>query len=196
MKGVPTHTPPSPSPAGKPTSAGGGTCARGSQQQEPTALLRSSKGENGERCSRIHGRESTAGFGGRDLVGRDLVACSRFWGRDRVATAVVRGASPFWGSSFVRATNRHGRDHRQICRSPLVLSVGHAEWRKLTETPGCQFIGFPGLPSPSPRQSQCTHLRIPRPPLVGGAVPRCPRSPVQTSAPVPVPVPVFALGSG
>ena len=70
------------------------------------------------------------GFGGRDLVGRDLVACSRFWGRDRVATAVVRGASPFWKSSFVRATNRHGRDHRQICRSPLVLPVGHAEWRK------------------------------------------------------------------
>ena len=52
------------------------------------------------------------------------------------------------------------------------------------------------LPSPFSRQSQCPHLRIPRPPLVGGAVPRCPRSPVQTSAPVPVPVPVFAPGSG
>ena len=41
------------------------------------------------------------------------------------------------------------------------------------------------LPSPFLRQSQCTHLRIPRPPLLGGAVPRCPRSLVQTSTPVP-----------
>ena len=86
-----------------------------------------------------------AGFGGRDLVGRDLVACSRFWGRDRVATAVVRGASPFWKSSFVRATNRHGRDHRQICRSPLVLSVGHAEWRK---HPGANSLVFQAYPAP------------------------------------------------
>ena len=78
---------------------------------------------------------------------------------------------------------------------PLSLGVVGRS-RRVAETPGCQFIGFPGLPSPSSRQSQCTHLRIPRPPLVGGAVPRCPRSPVQTSAPVPVPVPVFALGSG
>ena len=135
---------------------------------------------------------SGAGFGGRDLVGRDLVACSRFWARDRVATAVVRGASPFWKSSFVRATNRHGRDHP--ANLPLSLGVVGRP-RRVAKTPGCQFIGFPGLPSPSSRQSQCTHLRIPRPPLVGGAVPRCPRSPVQTSAPVPVPVPVFASGS-
>ena len=134
-----------------------------------------------------------AGFGGRDLVGRDLVACSRFWGRDRVATAVVRGASPFFATAVVRATNRHGRDHP--ANLPLSLGVVGRS-RRVAETPGCQFIGFPGLPSPSSRQSQCTHLRIPRPPLVGGAVPRCPRSPVQTSAPVPGPVPVFAPGSG
>ena len=77
---------------------------------------------------------------------------------------------------------------RQICRSPLVLSVGRAERRKHPSAIGFLLSEDHGLFS---RQSQCTHLRIPRPPLLGGAVPRCPRSPVQTSAPVPVPVPVF-----
>ena len=120
----------------------------------------------------------SAGFGGRDLVVRDLVACSRFWGRDRLSTSVVRGASPFWKSSFVRAKKRQTRDR---------ASVGHA-----TLATPCLFLPFflkntthIYLPSPFLRQSQCTHLRIPRPPLLGGAVPRCPRSLVQTSTPVP-----------
>ena len=71
---------------------------------------------------------------------------------------------------------------RQICRSPLVLSVGRAERRKHPSAIGFLLSEDPGLFS---RQSQCTHLRIPRPPLLGGAVPRCPRSLVQTSTPVP-----------
>ena len=65
---------------------------------------------------------------------------------------------------------------RQICRSPLVLSVGRAERRKHPSAIGFLLSEDHGLFS---RQSQCTHLRIPRPPLLGGAVPRCPRSPVQ-----------------
>ena len=82
-------------------------------------------------------RSKTEGFYGRDLVGRDLVACSRFWARDRVATAVVRGASPFWKSSFVRATNRHGRDHP--ANLPLSLGVVGRP-RRVAEAPGCHWF--------------------------------------------------------
>ena len=65
---------------------------------------------------------------------------------------------------------------------------GHA-----TPATPCLFLPFfqkcnPHLftqPLLTVRQSQYTHLRIPRPPLLGGAVPRCPRSLVQTSTPVP-----------
>ena len=78
-----------------------------------------------------------AGFDGRDLVGRDLVACSRFWARDRVATAVVRGASPFWKSSFVRATNRHGRDHP--ANLPLSLGVVGRS-RRVAEALGVSLV--------------------------------------------------------
>ena len=80
---------------------------------------------------------SGAGFDGRDLVGRDLVACSRFWARDRVATAVVRGASPFWKSSFVRAANRHGRDHP--ANLPLSLGVVGRS-RRVAEAPECHWF--------------------------------------------------------
>ena len=71
------------------------------------------------------------------MVGRDLVACSRFWARDRVATAVVRGASPFWKSSFVRATNRHGRDHP--ANLPLSLGVVGRP-RRVAEAPECHWF--------------------------------------------------------
>ena len=80
---------------------------------------------------------SGAGFDGRDLVGRDLVACSRFWARDRVATAVVRGASPFFATAVVRATNRHGRDHP--ANLPLSLGVVGRS-RRVAEAPECHWF--------------------------------------------------------
>ena len=111
-------------------------------------------------------------------------------GRDEGRVQGVREAAP-------RGAQRRAQPVAQLdlefeCRVATCASIGAAM---------CLSSFFfqkynPHLPSPFLRQSQCTHLRIPRPPLVGGAVPRCPRSPVQTSAPVPVPVPVFALGSG
>ena len=79
-----------------------------------------------------------AGFGGRDLVGRDLVACSRFWTRDNSRQLSFAGPRPSGKvRSFAPQTDMVATT-RQICRSPLVLSVGHAEWRK---HPG--VIGFP-----------------------------------------------------
>ena len=71
------------------------------------------------------------------MVGRDLFACSRFWGRDRLSTSVVRGASPFWKSSFVRATNRHVRDNP--ANLPLSLGVVGRS-RRAAETPKCHWF--------------------------------------------------------
>ena len=71
------------------------------------------------------------------MVVRDLVACSRFWGRDRLSTSVVRGASPFWKSSFVRATNRHVRGNP--ANLPLSLGVVGRS-RRAAETPKCHWF--------------------------------------------------------
>jgi len=120
---------------------------------------------------------------------KDRHSCSRFWGRDRLSTSVVRGASPFWKSSFVRAKKRQTRDR---------ALAGHA-----TLATPCLFLPFfsqkynPHLftqplltaePMHPPAHSQTAFVGWCR-----AAVPTLSGANIDSGA---VPVPVFAPGSG
>ena len=61
----------------------------------PGPVKQRPRGTENNNASTIASAELNSLSGCRDLVGRDLFACSRFWGRDRLSTSVVRGASPF-----------------------------------------------------------------------------------------------------